>query len=157
MGMRAVWVTACVAALLASSARAETLTVVVKEAAVKKQPYFYAPSLGTVHLGEHLESTSNEHGWHQVPFQGATGWLHDSAVTTKKFQIGAAESVGSTGTTADEVTIAGKGFNEQVEQTYRHTGPQANFSAVDAMERSTVSDAELRRFVQEGSLSEGAR
>ncbi len=50
-------------------------------------------------------------------------------------KVNATETASSGGgATADEVTLAGKGFNDQVEKSYSSQNSAANFAAVDAME-----------------------
>lgn len=144
-------------ALLAGSAFAGTVTVLVKRTKVRSRPAHYARSLGTVRLGQQLESRGEDRGWHRVDFKGRKGYLHKSAVSAKEVRLGKSRSVGSTGTSAEEITLAGKGFNEQIEAEYRKSlGPEA-YRAVDAMEKRQVSEKELRSFMRKGGLLEGGR
>jgi len=51
------------------------------------------------------------------------------------------------------VAMAGKGFSPNTEIEYRKNG--LDYSMVDLMERTLVSENELLRFVTDGRLSRG--
>jgi len=53
--------------------------------------------------------------------------------------------------------MAGKGFNQEVESSYRTSNRNLNYSDVDRVERTTVNMNELERFLREGRLSMGDR
>jgi hypothetical protein len=80
------------------------------------------------------------------------GWVHGSAVEEPSFSLTARRTAG-TGTTADEVALAGKGFNEQVEQQYRQT-TDLDYTWVDRMAAMKVSEAEMEQFLKQGKLGE---
>ncbi len=152
------WLFALLAALPATAAALGTVTVVVKTAALKKRPQFYAPTVGTARLGEKLRSTGEQDGWFKVASgDDGSAWIHSSAVTEKRVRYGSAGSVGSGDTSAEEVSLAGKGFNSQVEGSYKKQHPGSNFAALDAMEAAKVSDDEALRFLRAGGLAGGAR
>jgi hypothetical protein len=137
------------AALGASAALAATITVLVQQTAVRKRPQFYAPSAATAKLGDTFDAEGPTGGWYKVD----GGYVHESAVSTKKVKLSADSTVaGGGGATADEVTLAGKGFNSQVEKSYSAQNSAANFAAVDAMERRSVPDAAEIEFLRRGGL-----
>jgi hypothetical protein len=138
------------AAGLPAAALAATVTVLVQETTVRKKPQFFAPAAGTAKLGQSFEAEGPENGWYQVDGR-LDGYIHASAVTAKKLKIGAADSVGG-GASAEEVTLAGKGFNAQVEKSYGAKNGAADFSAVNAMERRGVSEASVLEFMRAGGL-----
>lgn len=125
-----------------------TLTVVVEEAQLRTKPQFYAPAAGRVKLGQKLEGGSLSAGWYSV--DGA--FIHESAVTSKKVKLSGAKSVGEGGASAEEITLAGKGFNAEVEKSYRKTRKDVNFGAVDSMERRKASDGAMVSFLKAGGL-----
>jgi hypothetical protein len=59
-----------------------------------------------------------------------------------------------TGASANEVALAGKGFNKEVENAYK-AGGSLNYADVDKTEAITVSPEELLKFVTEGRLITG--
>ena len=115
MSRMKLWLVPAMTFLLAGTALAGTVTVLVKKTKLRKRPAHYARSLATVKLGDKFESSGERRGWHRVSFKGRKSYRHKSAVTVKTVSLGSAKSVGSTGTTAEEVTLAGKGFNAKIE------------------------------------------
>lgn len=134
------------AMMIASAGLAATITVLVQETALRKRAASYAPSVGTARLGQKFESSGEENGFHKTP----SGYIHASAVTTRKSNVSSGGVGGAA--TADEVTLAGKGFNAQVEKTYGANNASANFKAVDAMERRSVSESAVMEFLRSGGL-----
>jgi hypothetical protein len=132
---------------LPALAFASTVTVLVQETTLRKRPQFFAPAAGTAKLGQSFEASGPSAGWYKTD----EGYLHQSAVTAKKVRLGSADSVGGSAS-AEEVTLAGKGFNAQVEKSYKGKNGAANFAAVDAMERRTVSESALQEFLRAGGL-----
>jgi hypothetical protein len=140
------------AALLfaAAAASAATVTVLVEETTLRRRPQFYAPAAGTARLGQSFESSGEENGWHKTP----SGYVHASAVSAKKVKLSAGSTVGG-GASAEEITLAGKGFNAQVEKSYGAKNSGANFPAVNAMEKRAVSEGAMREFLKAGALLPG--
>lgn len=143
---------AAAALFAASAALAATVTVLVQETAIRKRPQSYAPSVGVARLGQKFETEGLESGFYKTE----SGYIHSSAVTARKVSLGSSDSTGSAAT-ADEVTLAGKGFNAQVEKSYGAKNGAANFSGVNAMERRTVSEDALFEFLRAGGLTGGAK
>ncbi|MBI5594892.1 MAG: hypothetical protein HY928_02260 [Elusimicrobia bacterium] len=143
------------AAALAASGR---ITVAVEQAKVRKQKAFYAPALATVRYQQSLEAGPAEDGWLPVTVSGQKGWLHESAVASKAGKVRSGAWSGSDEATQEEVTLAGKGFNEEVEKAYRSGRSGLDYAGVDAMEARAVPDAELTAFLKAGkTLPQGAR
>jgi hypothetical protein len=140
------WLALAAAALAASAAVAATITVLVQQTAVRKRPQFFAPAVAAAKLGQTFDAQGPDGGWYKT----AEGYIHESAVSAKKVHLSAGSAVGGSAT-ADEVTLAGKGFNSQVEKSYKQ-GTTANFAAVDAMERRSVPEPSVLQFLRAGGL-----
>lgn len=146
--MRARILFAVAALLVASAAVATTVTVLVQETALRKRPQSYSPAVGTARLGQKFETEGLESGFYKT----GSGYIHSSAVTTHKASVSGGDGVGGSAT-ADEVTLAGKGFNAQVEKSYgSKNGGAVNFAGVNAMERRSVAEGALFQFLREGGL-----
>ena len=140
----------CVALLLA-----QTLTVKVQSTYVRKEPKFYSSPLATLTVGESVTQISSQAGWFKVrTSKGIEGWIHSQAVQSGKLTVAAVDRSLNTSATADEVALAGKGFNKQVEEAYKSRNKEINFGEVDRMLKLKVSPDELRRFLMEGRLAE---
>ena len=150
------WILLLAGALGASATLAATITVLVERTAVRKRPQFFAPAEATAKLGDTFEASGPDGGWYKTD----AGYIHESAVSSKKIRLSAGSTVaGGASATAEEVTLAGKGFNSQVEKSYGAQNSSANFAAVDAMERRSVPESAVLAFLRQGGLlpREGAK
>lgn len=133
---------------------AQTITIKVKETRVRSSPRFYARSIYRAEGGDRLEKVGEFQGWYEVRTPDAqVGWVHSSAVETKKLRLSSGEWV-ETEASPDEVALAGKGFNEEVEAEYRRTHADLDYTWVDRMEKMEVTEEEMLDFLKEGRLGE---
>jgi hypothetical protein len=150
------WPAAFAGALLALAVLllAETVVVKVQTTVLRKEPKFYAASVASLKAGDSLTKLADQAGWFQVKTAaGVVGWIHSSAVETKKFDLTSVGGTRKTEASASEVALAGKGFNKQVEDSYKAKHTDANFAAVDRMLKISVSPAEVEAFVKKGKLA----
>ena len=138
--------------LLCLSAAAETVQVTTRENAVRSDCRFFAPVKLKVSLGDQLTVKGRKGDWYLVSVEDVSGCIHKSAVEARRF-ASAGRGAASGGTSADEVSLAGKGFNPQVEAGYRNSGTNLNYAAVDEISRISVSEKSLELFVQQGGLT----
>jgi hypothetical protein len=137
--------------LFCLTAAAETLKVTTRENAVRGDCRFFAPVRLKVSLGDQLTVKGRKGDWYLVSAKGVNGCIHKSAVESRSFAAsGRRASTG--GASADEVSLAGKGFNPQVEAGYRKSGKDLNYAAVDEISRISVSEKSLETFVLQGGL-----
>jgi hypothetical protein len=80
------------------------------------------------------------------------GWMHASALTEKKIVLKPGAEDVQQAASSDELTLAGKGFNEQVEKSFKTKNPNVDFSGVDRMEKVVISQKEIQQFLQTGKL-----
>lgn len=164
-------------ALLPVHAFAESLIVTVKNTSIRTDHKFYAKNKATVSYGKSLTLISTKDDWYKVKYNNTTGWVHNSAVSLKsssgkdkknksdkpsalsglgkKFGLGAKkqESTKTAGYSQDDVTLAGKGFSEEVEKNYRKKNPKINYKDVDWIERQTASTKTSLQFAKAGHLT----
>jgi uncharacterized protein YgiM (DUF1202 family) len=134
---------------------AETVVVKVKTTAVRKEPRFTAAVVATLQAGAPLEKLTAKDGWFQVKTKtGVTGWVHSSAIDTKKFDLLAMDKTMKTEASSGEIALASKGFNKQVEDAYKARNQAANFAAVDRMEALKALAADIEAFLKRGRLGE---
>lgn len=133
-------------------ALAKNITVKVREARICKGKTYRLPFVAKVKRGDILEELSMEDGWYKVKTPtGQVGWIKASSVLPKEVKLTKKET-GLEGVTTAEVTLAGKGFNEQVESAYREENPDLDFKPVDLIEKIEVDEKELEDFILEGKL-----
>lgn len=143
-----------IAALLGGSiVSAESLmNVQVKDAPLKSAPSFLSSTVSVLHYGKQISLLASDGDWSQVRSGSMRGWLHSSALSEKTILLTTGTGKAQSGVSSNEVMIAGKGFNAQVESQYRKTNPTARFDQVDAMERDVVSSSNERKFASDGKL-----
>jgi uncharacterized protein YgiM (DUF1202 family) len=122
--------------------------VAVQNTVLKASAGFFANDVGNVSFGDAVTLIREDGRWSQVRAGNVTGWIQTSNLSTRRVV-----SVGTGTVTAGEVALAGKGFSAETESEYRRNG--MDFSAVDAMERITIPQADLLRFITDGHLSRG--
>ena len=141
--------------LIVSLLVAETLTVKVQSTSLRNTPKFYAPTVQSVNAGEKLEKISAQGGWIQVRTSGGVvGWVHSSAVDVPKFDLLASNKGLKTQASASEVALAGKGFNKQVEDSFRAKHKDVSFVWVDRLLQIRIAAAQVEEFMKKGKLGE---
>ncbi|MFH1976159.1 MAG: SH3 domain-containing protein [Pseudomonadota bacterium] len=144
-----------VALLAALAVASQTMSVQVKSGQVRKSPTFLGPVIAKFAYGDRVQILTQQGAWYQValPSGNGQGWMHTSALTEKKIVLKAGAMDVSQAASSDELALAGKGFNQQVENEYRTRNPNLNFSQIDQMEARTVSQGEIQTFIQDGRLT----
>ncbi len=133
-------------------AHAENVRVTVKENTIRGDCRFYAPVKLRVRAGDMLTVIGKSGDWYRVSFKGVSGCIHRGAVESRTYAVtGSGGRQG--GASRDEVSLAGKGFNPEVEKSYRSSNPTLDFSAVDSLEKITVDEGQLRNFIDKGGLN----
>jgi uncharacterized protein YgiM (DUF1202 family) len=130
-----------------------TLYTAAKNVALKSSTGFFASNKGTLAYGEQVTVLQVSGKWVEVRSAAnpsVSGWTASSNMTAKR--IVAAANAGSA--SAREVALAGKGFNQEVENVYKAKGA-LNYADVDKTEKMAVSQDDLYRFVVDGHLSQG--
>jgi len=148
-------VLAGVVLLFATLFAAETYIVKVRTSALRSRPKFFASTVLNVKAGDGLVLLNREADWLQVKTSGGqAGWIHLSAVEPRQFDILAWGKSTKNQATATEVAMAAKGFNKQVEDSFRARNRNVSFVWVDRMVRMAVSRAQLEAFLRQGRLGE---
>ena len=131
----------------------ESVSVAVRETQLRSTPAFLGRVIEVLSYGDTLEVVSEQGAWRRVTTgAGTEGWVHNSALSEKRIVLNAADSEVETGASSGEVALAGRGFNEQVENQYREeTG--LDFSKVDEIEEYGLPPEELIAFIDEGRLN----
>jgi hypothetical protein len=151
---RLVWGAAALAGVVVLALlAAETLVVKVQTTQLRRNPQFFAPGVAALKAGDKLEKLSEAAGWIQARTPaGLTGWIHSSAVAPPQTQLFAATGNMKTQATAGEVALAGKGFNRQVEDSYRARNAGLSYAWVDRMVQLRIPSAQVQDFLKRGRL-----
>lgn len=136
------------------------MRVQVEKAQIRQRPSFLSKVITSVPYGTTVQTTGVRGSWTAVALTNAqTGWIPTASLTAHHLQKKATNSQIGTTATTQEISLAGKGFNEQVENKYKQKNRQLRFDLVDQIEKRAVSDYEIKRFIREGQLRspEGVR
>ncbi len=134
----------------------ERMSVQVREGQLREQPSFLGRVAATVEYGDRVSIRETRGPWKMVSIDDKGGWIHESALTSKRVVLQAGDE--DVGPVADreELALAGKGFSREVEEEFRAANRDLDFSRVDQMEREWgVSVEEVSRFLREGGLNGG--
>ncbi|MDR0720907.1 MAG: hypothetical protein LBF78_14840 [Treponema sp.] len=127
--------------------------VQAKTAALKSSTGFFASKRGNLSYGDEVQVLRLSGKWAEVRSSknsSLSGWIALASLSSKRI---VASGSGSSAT-ASEIALAGKGFNQEVENAYK-AGGQLNYTDVDKTEAIAVSEDELRQFIDDGGLKAG--
>ncbi|AEF83411.1 SH3 domain-containing protein [Leadbettera azotonutricia] len=139
-------------AAFAQIAKGNSAWVSAKTVAVKSSTGFFASKRGTLAYGDQVSVLQVKGSWAEIrSSNGAvTGWIATSSLSARRI---VATGSGS-GASASEVALAGKGFNQEVENAYKADG-DLNYADVDKTEAITVAEDVLLKFITDGHLFAG--
>ena len=140
------------AGILAATAVAEMMSVQVREGPLRKSPSFMGQVVATLAYGERVNVLEKRPGWIKVSAGAGSGWMHESALTPKRIVMGAGGTNVQTGASSEELALAGKGFNSDIEAEFKSQNQDLNYAAVDRMEKRNVPTAEIAMFLKEGAV-----
>jgi hypothetical protein len=138
--------------VFAQVSRGSSAWVNAKSVNVKSSTGFFASTRGKLAYGDQVAVTQVKGKYAEVRSANNTvsGWVAVSNLSAKRI---VASGSGS-GASASEIALAGKGFNQEIENAYKAEG-DLNYADVDRTEAITVSQEDLYSFVTEGHLEAG--
>jgi len=155
--MKKILVVLCMGFIVAASAKAQairggTMYVAVKTVELKSSTGFFASARGSLAYGATVTVLQIKGKWAEVRSaanSSVSGWTAVLNLSAKRIVSGA-----TSGATASEVALAGKGFNQEVENAYKAKG-SLNYADVDRTEAQKVTKQELQDFIVKGRLFQG--
>ena len=147
----------CMIFLTGTGSRAgghKIMSVRIKKGQVRAAPSFIGKILGNLSYGDQVSAFEEKGGWIKIylPNRDIKGWIHKTALSSKKIKLRAGATNVKQFASSDEVALAGKGFNKQVEGAFKAKNPNMNFTWIDKMERINISAYEISNFIQTGDL-----
>ncbi|GAB4341642.1 MAG: SH3 domain-containing protein [Desulfobulbaceae bacterium] len=132
----------------------KTMSIQVRKCQVRNKPSFLGKVVATLDYADQVTVRREQEDWYEVAAFGkkGNGWVHVSALSTKKIVLNPDSSDIQAGTSSDEIALAGKGFNEQVEKNFRKKNKNVDFTWIDKMEKIVVSQQEIQGFLTKGGL-----
>ncbi|AMK10997.1 hypothetical protein AWY79_07660 [Pseudodesulfovibrio indicus] len=149
-----------VLALLAVAATmalaAQLMSVQVRTGQLRDKPGFLSRVVAELPYGDKVEFKGENGDWRQVKASrdGKTGWMHVSALTEQEIILNPTDKDVEAAANSDELALAGKGFNKQVEEQYKKE-TRLDYSQVDKMEKIVVPQQYVQEFIQVGRLAKG--
>ena len=131
---------------------ATPVSVQVKEASLYDQPSAVSKFLGKVPYGTSLTVLASKGAWSQVRADSPalTGWVRAQTYTTKDLKL--KSGTDASAASSSDVSLAGRGFSEEMEQNYKAKNPSLDYADVDKMEAQGIPKAELEGFLKAGGL-----
>lgn len=134
------------------------MSVQVKIAQLRATPSFLGKIIATVAYTKQVEILEEQGDWFRaaIPGANANGWIHSTALTKKKILLQAGVSDVSQAASSDEIALAGKGFNAEVEEEFKAGNRLVDYAPINKMETIVISQKQMETFLQQGGLiSEG--
>jgi len=137
---------------VAQASKGGTMYVAVKSLALKASTGFFASTKGTLNYGDRvtiLQVNGKNAEIRSVANSSLSGWTATANLSAKQIVSGNTNTA-----SAKEVALAGKGFNQEVENAYKSKG-KVNYADVDKVEKISVNETDLKKFLEDGRLAMG--
>lgn len=135
----------------------EMMSVQVKNGQVRASPTFLGKIVATLAYGDRVETVGEQGEWMKVKTsKGQTGWIHSSALTEKKIVLASGSKDVQTAASGEELALAGKGFNSDVEAEFKAKNKDVDFTWVDRMEKIVILPTEMETFLKAGEVKPAA-
>jgi uncharacterized protein YgiM (DUF1202 family) len=152
------WIPLCLVLLVGSAgvaANSAEMSVQVKTGELRATPSFLGKIVARLAYGDRVTVLETRSPWiHVQPVSAGSlsGWIHQSALTESRIALKAGAANVQQTASGDELALAGKGFNEQVEEAFKAKNPKVDFTWIDKMETFVATDDQMRLFLQQGHI-----
>jgi uncharacterized protein YgiM (DUF1202 family) len=149
------WLSAGLIAISAAAfgAAPVAMSVQVKSGQLRATPSFLGQLVAPLNYGDRLEVLEQQGDWSKATAPGGqTGWIHTSALTKKKIVMKAGDQNAQTAASGEELALAGKGFNSDVEADFKAKNQNIDFTWVDKMEKFKVAPETMQKFLKDGGV-----
>jgi len=133
----------------------KTMSVQVKETQLRATPSHLGKIMVRAPYGARVTILEERGDWKKAAYGSYRGWVHASALTTKRIVLTAGKTAQTGAVGQDEIALAGKGFNQEVENRYRANNKNLDYTWINRMETFNVTPEQIETFVSEGRLSLG--
>ena len=152
-GWRRAWPLLLITLAVIAWAANQMQSVQVRSGKLRERPSFLGKVTAEVIYGDRIEVLDTRGPWSQVRDEnGATGWIHTSALTEKTVVLRSGDADAATTASGEELALAGKGFNDEVEERFRDENPDIDYAWVDRMEKMVVTADEAGEFLAAGGI-----
>ena len=133
------------------------IKVRVPSAKVMKDPDFVGDVVGSVSRGAEVTFLGSQGDFYQISTPAGDGWVARNQLTDKEVKA-STEAGSSSGAASDEdVELAARGFSKQVEEQYRASHTNLDFTHIDAIAQIAVDPVQEKAFIAAGKLAGGGK
>lgn len=128
----------------------DKMYVSVEEAELKDGTSFFSKKIGSLLYGDEVIVLQEKGKWKEIQLaknSSISGWVNTSSLTKKKIVV----SDSRVSASAEELALAGKGFNAEIEEEYKKQG-NVNYEAVDKLEKNRIEFTRVLDFMRAGCL-----
>lgn len=129
------------------------LTLQIKQGQLRSTPSFLGRVTSTLTYGSKVKVVEDKGAWKKVSVRNTTGWIHESALTTKAIVMRSGKENVATEASQGEIVLAGKGFNSKVEAQFRSKDNSRYYTWVDKMEAQSVKPTQMQNFLKQGQVA----
>ncbi len=134
-------------------AAAEVMNVQVRTTKLRSRPSFLGSTVAEVGYGAQVTVKGRQGPWIEVTaLDGESGWLHESALSEDELAMVSGTIDAKTGASGEEIALAGKGFNDQVENEYKKKHGDLDYTWVDLMEKIVITSEQAEAFLAAGQI-----
>jgi uncharacterized protein YgiM (DUF1202 family) len=143
-----------IAAAAAFADAPKPMFVQVKETQVRAAPSFLSTILDKLFYGAKVQVSAQKDGWARVALRSGKGegWVNLSALTKKTVVLKAGSENVAESASSGEVALAGKGFNQEVENKYKQDN-NVDYTWVDRMAAFVVTPEQAEAFLKDGGVA----
>lgn len=147
----------CLLGLAATALAAQVMSVQVRSGQLREKPSYLGRLVTLLPYGDPVRLEAEEGEWRRVTSvkQNKSGWMHQSALTEQEIILRPTNRDVESAARSDELALAGKGFNKQVEEQYQEE-KDLDYSLVDEMEGFSVAQDDIQAFIKSGELGKEA-
>lgn len=124
---------------------AEYLTVITEKAPIRVRPSFVSKIVGNAWYKNSVFVLLKQGAWRKVEFGPYEGWVHVLSLVQSDRAFSAGATIDHR-VSSSEISLAGKGFNSDVEQAYQQQHGDAGYEWLNRMEKINVSSNDLEQF-----------
>ena len=144
----------CFGVMVMCAAGDTVMSVQVKQSDVRSSPSGLGSIVAAVKLGDQLTVIEERGVWTKVSTAGGTtGWIPSSSLVKGTIKINAGGKDAQVAASSDEMSLATKGFNSDVESKFKQENKNIDFTWVDRMQQFKVSLDDIRAFMKQGKLN----
>lgn len=135
---------------------AESAPVQIEKAPIRTTPSFLGKIITNVPHQSSVDVIEKKGAWREVQFDSKQGWMHITALVQTQLALQSGKIMDHS-VSGEEVSLAGKGFNSDIENAYRSQHGSLAYEWVDKMEQLKISTTELEQFAQKSDFKMATR